>query len=334
MGFEVRQEFRKNETLESLLREINGLLGPVEDSILENYRMPKYPVVVIVGAPRCGSTITMQWLAHTGKFAYPTNLLSRFCNAPYIGARIQQILTEFDYNNEIFDFNKEVPFVSNLGKTKGALAPHEFWYFWRRFFHATDTHHLDEEALKEVDAKKFAAELAALEAVFDKPLLLKGLIINWNIPFVSSILEKVLFIYVKRHPFYNIQSQLEARAKYFGDRRPWHSFKPREYHELKELDPIEQVVGQIYFTNRAIEEGLSQIHAARGLQINYEQFCMAPEQAFDKIIEKLAQQGYEVDWSYTGPEKFQSANWVRLPEDDCERIVNAYKHFSGMDVTP
>jgi len=316
--FERREEFRRNENLEHLLGEINGILGPVEDKILEDYKMPQYPVIFVVDVPRCGSTAIMQWLAKTGKFAYPTNLLSRFYGASYIGAKIQQLLTapEFNFNDEILDFNSEISFTSNLGKTRGALEPNEFWYFWRRFIPNIQPEYLDDQSLKKINGEKFAAELAAIEAVFDKPFVLKAHILEFNIPFLSGLLEKSLFLFIKRHPFYNIQSLLEARVKYSGDRRAWWSVKPKEYDILKDLDPFKQVAGQVYFTNRAIEEGFGKIDAARGLQVSYEEFCTAPEQVFNQITEKLSQQGYRVNWNYTGPEQFQSTNQVRLPRGD------------------
>jgi len=331
-----QKEFQRKENLERLLKEINDILGPVEDGILQSYKMPKYPVIFIVGAPRCGSTLMMQWLAKTGRVAYPTNLLSRFYEAPYIGARIQQMLTDpkFNFRDELSDFSKEIAFASDLGKTKGALAPNEFWYFWRRFFPQEGVEYIDERSLKTVDVAKFTAELAAVEAVFGKPFALKAMIANWNIPYLSGILEKVLFVLIKRHPFYNIQSLLEARIKHFGDVSTWYSFKPKEYDTLKVLDPVEQVSGQVYFTNRAIEEGLDQIDATRGLHVSYEQFCTAPERVFNQIKEKFSQQGYRVNWIYTGPEQFQSTNQFRLPREDCKRIIDAYKSFSGMDITP
>lgn len=334
MKFKRRKEFQRNERLESLLKEINGILRPVEEKILKNYRMPKYPIVLIVGCARCGATLMMQWLARTGGFAYPTNLLSRFFGAPYIGALIQQLLTspEFNFNNEILDFNSDISFSSNLGKTKGALAPNEFWYFWRRFFHYGEIQHLDEQVLEKVDAAKFVAELAAIEAVFDKSLALKSAIINWNIPYVSSILEKVLFIHLKRHPLYNAQSLLEARITHYSDQRAWYSFKPTEYSKLKELDPFEQVAGQVYFTNCAIETGLNEIDTTRRLQINYEDFCASPEQVYCQIVEKLAQQGYKLDRDYTEPEQFRSTNQIRLSKEDFQRIVNAYEIFSVVKV--
>lgn len=331
-----QKEFRRNTDLERLLQELNSLLSPVEDEILRGFRMPRYPVVFVVGAPRCGSTLMMQWLAHTGRFAYPTNLLSRFYGAPYVGAKIQQLLTapEYNFNNEILNFTSEVSFSSNLGKTQGALAPNEFWYFWRRFIPNTEPQYLDREALKKVKNAEFAAELAALEAVFDKPWAMKGLILELNIPFLSSTLEKALFLFVRRHPFHNIQSLLEARVKYFGDRRAWYSIKPQAYEMLKDLDPIEQVAGQVYFTNRAISEGLEQIDSARALVVDYEDFCRNPKQTFDQTLIKFDQQGTSVDWDYVGPKHFLSTNEVRLPKQDRTRIVAAYKQFSGLDIEP
>ena len=86
--------FRRNPELEKLLEEINNLLGPAEDEIAARFDRPRYPVVLVVGGPRSGSTLMMQWLARLGLFACPTNLLSRFYRAPFIGAKIQQLLAD------------------------------------------------------------------------------------------------------------------------------------------------------------------------------------------------------------------------------------------------
>ena len=261
MQTDRQKDFRRNEDLEDLLKEINGILETAEDDILKNYVKPRYPVVFIVGCARAGSTLTLQWLANTGNFAYPTNLLSRFYAAPYIGARIQRLLTDprFNFRDEFYDFDQQVNLSSELGKTRGILAPNEFWYFWRRFFHYGEIQQLDEDALKQVDAVKFVSELAALEAAFEKPFVLKAHIINWNIPFVANSFDKVLFIHVVRQPLHNAQSLLESRNKYFGTIDKWYSFKPPEFEQLRKNSPYEQVAGQIFFTNEAIGKGLDQI---------------------------------------------------------------------------
>jgi hypothetical protein len=335
MNSERLEAFKRNEKLELLLKELNGILGPAEDRILIDYNTPKYPVILIVGSPRSGTTLLMQWLSKSGKFAYASNLLSRFYAAPFIGAKIQQLLTspEYNFRNEILDFKSDIGYSSDLGKTKGALAPNEFWYFWRRFIPNRDPEYVDEGNLSKMDCKKFLAEIAAIEDVFNKPLAMKGIILQYNLSFLSSIFEKVLFLYTKRHPFYNVQSILEARVKYYGNIEDWYSVKPKEYTMLKNLPPHEQVAGQIFYTNRTIEESLGQISASRWLQIDYEDFCQNPEPVFREIAGKLSEQGYEMDRTYIGPGRFESTNLVRVSEEECETIIAAYKKISGTEIT-
>ena len=334
---ERQKMFRRNMNLENLLQEINGLLAATEERTVADldFSMPKYPVVFVIGAPRCGSTVMMQLLAQTGHFAYPTNLLSRFYGAPYVGAKIQLLLTspEYNFNDEIVDFSAHISFASTLGKTRGALEPNEFWYFWRRFIPNKQPQYLDPSQLVEVDARGFAAELAAIEAAFGKPFATKGHILEYNIPFLSSILDKALFVLVERHPLYNIQSLLEARVKYYGDRSVWYSVRPKEYEMLKDLDPIAQVTGQVYFTNKAIKEGLQQIAPARGLIVAYEHFCKFPQQVFESIADKFAQQGSVMNWECHGPEQFSSTNQVRLPQEEIAAIQRAYQRFSGAEIS-
>jgi hypothetical protein len=330
MQHDRQSDFRRNEELEDLLEEINGILEPAEDGILKNYVKPRYPVVFIVGCARAGSTLTLQWLANTGRFAYPTNLLSRFYAAPYIGARIQRLLTDsrFNFRDEFSDLVSHVSFTSELGKTRGTLAPNEFWYFWRRFFPYGDIQQLDQDALQKVDAVKFVSELAALESALEKPLVLKAHIINWNIPFVANIFDKVLFIHIVRQPLHNAQSLLESRKKYFGTIDRWYSFKPPEFEKLKECDPYEQVAGQVYFTNEAISRGLDQINDNYWMKVNYEEFCKQPDAVFGTIKEKFNKQDCPVNWEYRGEDTFKSTNQVRLSEEETRRVMNAYTLFA------
>ena len=153
MKFERQKDFKRNKNLEDLIQEINSILVPSENRILEHYHMPKFPVIFIVGCARAGSTIMLQWLANTGQFAYPTNLISRFYATPYIGAKIQQLLTDsrFNFRDELSYNSMAIEYISDLGKTQGVLSPNEFWYFWRRFFHYGEIQYLDDEALKKLE---------------------------------------------------------------------------------------------------------------------------------------------------------------------------------------
>lgn len=324
-----QKQFSRNKQLEGLLHELNGLLAPVEADVVQGFKEPNYPVVLLVGCARSGTTLIMQWLARTEEFAYPTNLLSRFYAAPYIGAKIQQMMFDpkYSFRDEFVGLGGHITFESELGKTTGALAPNEFYYFWRRFFPYGETQYLDESALQQVDGEGFVAELAALESVFDKPLAMKGLMLNWNIPFLASLLPRALFLYVRREPVYNAQSLLESRQKFFGDRQAWYSFKPRQYDRLKGLGSHEQVAGQVYFTNRAIRRGLEQVESSRWLKIDYESFCESPEVIYERIEDKLVLQGKQINPNYAGPMHFDSTNEIRLSRDEFDRLAAAYEEF-------
>ena len=322
-----QKNYRRNEHLEALLKELNQLLEPAQQPVLKSHSMPRYPVVLLVACARAGSTIMLQCLSGTGCFAYPTNLISRFYAAPYIGARIQQLLTDPRYNfrDEFADYAPMATYTSDLGKTLGILAPNEFWYFWRRFFHFGEIQTIDDDELRKVDARRFASELAAFEAAFDKPVLLKGMIINWIIPFVAHALKNVLFIHVTRDPLYNAQSLLESLLNYFGTIETWYSFKPPEYRTLKNCNPCTQVAGQVFFTNEAISRGLASINPARWMRVSYEDFCKNPEEVFSAIGEKFVRQGIVREWRYQGPKRFDLTNRLRIGAEDKDAIMKAYE---------
>ncbi|MBD3842929.1 MAG: ATP-grasp domain-containing protein, partial [Campylobacterales bacterium] len=248
MSVELRtKNFKRNELLEQFLSEVNDDLWSVEEKLIIN-KEPKFPIIFIVGALRSGSTLMTQWLANLG-FAYPTNLMSRFYKAPIVASKIQMLLTDerYNYRNEIRDFSSSINFSSENGKTKGALAPNEFWYFWRRFLPFKELDYLpSQELFEKVDVDTLKSEFAGMIDVFQKPFALKGMILNYNIDFLDKVFEKAIFIYTKRDPLTNIESALKAREKQLGSIDEWYSFKIPEYEELKKLNPYEQVAGQIY----------------------------------------------------------------------------------------
>lgn len=82
-------KFRRNELLENFLAELNSDLQPSEQALLKQQTSADadHPVIFVMGPLRSGTTLFMQWLANTGLVAYPTNLLSRFYQAPVLGAK-------------------------------------------------------------------------------------------------------------------------------------------------------------------------------------------------------------------------------------------------------
>ena len=234
---------------------------------------------------------------------------------------------KFSFRNELDELNATVGYASDLGKTSGVLSPNEFWYFWRRFFKYGDIQELNKHQLSEIDSKSFVSELAAIEAVFSKPLALKALIVNFNIHYIARILEKVIFIHTVRDSYYNAQSLLESRNNFFGSIDSWYSFKPAEYQFLKDINPYAQVAGQVYFTNLRIENDLRKIDRNKWIKVTYESFCKNPGKIFRKIKNKFIDQGIDMDWKYSGPLSFECNNTIRLDNSNAQKILNAFKDF-------
>lgn len=171
-----RPEHRRNNKLDDLLSELSYWLGPVGQQCVASFTKPRYPVLFLVGNPRSGSTVFTQFLQSSKRFFVPTNILSRFYYAPYLGAKIQQLLFDpaYDFREELGGWDEDAGMSSSLGKTRGALAPSEMLHFWRRFLPHYNPQYIEPERRSEIDTISIAAELAAIESVFDKPLAMKG----------------------------------------------------------------------------------------------------------------------------------------------------------------
>lgn len=305
MPEERTQSFQRNPALEELLARFSADIGPAEDILLSNYRNApmRHPVILVMGPLRSGTTLFMQWLASLGLVAYPTNLLSRFFRAPVLGAEIQLLLTDprYGFRDELSDLSKRIDFRSENGKTSGILAPNEFWYFWRRFLPEPRDVWTDDELKRDMDVETMRAELIGMMDLFDKPFAAKGLLFNYNIPFLNSVFERALFISIQRDLTNNVASVLDARKRQLGSESAWYSFKIPEHEELVHLDPIRQAAGQVISINRAVAAGMSKLPEARRLCIEYEEFCRAPARIFDAIISRLELPQQD----YAGPAQFQ-----------------------------
>jgi len=313
-------DHKKHKDLENIFPELEKLLGNTEKSILNNYSKPQKKMYLIVGCARSGSTLLFQYLSKTGYFAYPTNFLSRFYYAPYIGYRLQQALIDFDEKGEIFQKQStQNKFSSNLGKTKGPKEAHEFWYFWNRFFKFKDLQQLNEEEINKVDWNLFLKELHAFESVANKPILMKAMNLNWNLLDLKKQIPNIHFIYIKRDIVYNAQSLLQSRKSFFGNYDDWYSFKTPNYHTIKNLPNEEQVVEQVYSNNKAIEDQLSKIDSNDITQINYLDFCESPS----SVIKDLNLKGASITAFET---IFKHGNIKKLPDEIFKKLNNYTKN--------
>ena len=322
-------KFKPNELLDRLIVELSRLLTPVQKQVNREFEVPQKPIGLILGSPRSGTTVLLQFFAACQTFSYPTNVLSRFAYAPYVGALIQKMLfdPEYDYLSELGDIQSYRIYTSDLGKSKGMLGASEFFHFWRKYIPRYLPEHIDETELENVDFADLSRSLASVESALGKPLVTKGLFLQYNLATFYERMPYLFFVRIVREPIYVMQSIWFSRLENYGSKEAWFSVKPREFKYLAKLDVYHQIAGQVYYTERAIEEGLAQIPEDRHIRTDYEGFCSNPRSLYMKMVDRYLALGCELDDCYNGPEEFKSSRQLKLPPDDIQRLESAYDDF-------
>lgn len=307
----LSEEFRKSRELEETLRLVNEAIHGLtltDESFLE----PSHPVILLMGSARSGTTLFFQWLRSSGLFGYPSNLISRFYGNPGFGAAVQKMLVDLDKEGQIGLKQQPLNFESRLGRSMGAMAPSEFWYFWRRYFTHDEIHQLSPAAMAGFDREGFLEDLASLESELGLPLAMKGMIANFDIGFLADVSPRFLFVNIQRSLTDTIASILRSRVAYAGNEDAWWSFKPPGYQEWMNWSPVEQVAAQVLTTRKHIEDAFRSIGNNRYININYERFCEAPAEAARSLRTLLAPHGLVIPLE---PFRERPYDIRRLPED-------------------
>lgn len=325
-------QFKNNPKLDALIVQLRNLLEPAEALVARKYTAPKLPVVLIVGNSRSGSTLLTQALAASGDFSYPSNVLNRFAYAPSIGAMIQLMLfnKEYAYLDELADIQSSGGFNSQLGKTDGAMGINEFYHFWRRFIPNFDLGYLDQKDLGKTDIPGLRSELAAMEAVFERPFMCKGKAIQYNIQVFAEYMPELFFIHIERDPLFVMQSILQGRRNFYRSEAVWFGVKPAEYQELKSMDIYHQVAGQVFYTDLAIHTQLAALDPGRSIHCSYEEFCAAPSNFYDRLTAALAQNGCNLFPYHLEETHFLNSNTQKIKSSELSNLQSAYDELKAL----
>lgn len=252
--------------------------------------------VFIVGAPRSGSTLLYQVLGSAFDFGYITNRLCRWYRTPIFLEK---------WNATPFG-RIETTYESEHGQTMGPHSPSECGNYWYRFL-PRRPHVLDPAS---VDTRKLAAmrrAVAGLTAAVNRTLLFKNLILSLRIPVLYHSLPESVFVVVNRDPIDTGVSILRAREKIHGRIDRWFSVRPSNPRgDWEDLDPYDQVTGQVSAIHAAIATARQQIGAERFFDVTYERFCEAPAAEINRLHEWLSARGVEArrNARFALPERF------------------------------
>lgn len=286
------RHFPKNPRLELLLPKVNALLRRAEEGLPARPRKLPHPLILVVGCPRSGTTVAMQWLAATGLAQVPTNFMSRFYEAPAVALMMQKLLFERAYSfGEEFEplhalSDHPASFTSQLGKTRGPLDQNGFFHFWRRFARGLGLAGMNRRQRTEFSKSSFGVEIARIMREAGTPFAMKGLLVQYDLDLVARAVPRILVLHIVREPLPNMRSLLLAREA-SSSVSAWWSTKPPSWQRVGHASPAVQVAAQVRLVNRAITSGLERIDNSCKLVVPYEQLCRSPETVWKKIRGKI-----------------------------------------------
>jgi len=314
-------KYRKDPVVEDDLGVLNSLLSNLDPPHGGDAEFPVLPPLFLVGLPRTGTTLLMQLLVQIYRTTYPDNVVARFWGAPHLGVVVSRSL------RRQFGFQQDHTFRSDYGVVQDLFGPHEFGYFWKKWFPFGDTHDLNQAQLGRVNTRGLLRMLGLMEQFGRAPLVFKTVPLSFSIPFLAALLPKARFIWVDRDPLFVGQSILEARQERYGTIEQWWSIRPREYGQLRGFCPVHQVAGQVHYTRRGIERALGQVGSRRWIRISYEDMCRdcsgALEQCESLMEGMLEPRGTEV------PPSFSCRNEVRISPPTFQELEEAVRGFES-----
>jgi hypothetical protein len=268
---------RRNLWSDLALYSMNRSLRPLERLAVRARPSRRPPIVFIVGAPRSGTTLLYQLMSTYLQVAYVSNFMARFWMAPVVGHWLHGLVLR-----GASPFDDEL--ASAFGVAQGALAPHEFSWFWRLWAELPDSDHLRRDELEQLAWQPLLDELESVAAWSGSPLVLKALNhVDYHIAFLAERLPQARFVHIRREPLYVVQSILESRTERYGDPRTWWSIRPRDWASWRDAEPVEQVCHQVGDCLQHIGAGLATLDDTRQLSLAYEDLVADPERQLRRL---------------------------------------------------
>ncbi len=274
-----KKEYYKDHQEEDFLTAMNRLLQEREVANYGDYEI-EYPFIFVFGLPRSGTTLLGQLIAYSFDIGYIDNLAARFWLAPVHGIHLSK---------SVLGNEKKVAFESDYARTSNVADLHEFGYFWRHWLkkETADDHIHCQEREGEIDWEGLKTTLSNIQREFDKALIFKNMFGAYHLKTLSRVLEKALWVYIKRDPLDVAISILEARKKHYDDLNTWWSNIPLEYNELKDLDYYQQIAGQVVYLGRFYDRETQQLSKLFNnvVEVNYREMCFGPAAILNRIEE-------------------------------------------------
>jgi hypothetical protein len=252
---------------------------------------PLQTPILIVGAPRSGSTLLYQVMVERFDLAYISNRHCRWHGAPSLVER------------RVRGSRHAATYSSYLGVETGATAPSECGGYWYRFF-PRSPHYVSLDAVEPAKLSGLRRSVARFGAAAGRPIVFKNLYCSLRLEPIAAALPEALFVVIERDLLDNARSLLASRMRRSGGYAEWWSAEPPGIERLRALPPEQQVVEQVRGIAGVIASARERIGADRFLNVSYESLCEDPAATTAAIGEFCALRGTRLAVRGEIPQRF------------------------------
>ena len=226
------------------------------------------PPVLILGAPRSGTTMVYASLSALTDGGYFTNRMASAWGAPLLGAASHRKRCSLEAL-------KAASSSSDYGSTSGPMGPSEGGSWISRFFAPLTEPNSSGPPPSASDVNRFLISATLIQRVIKRPLLIKNLHLVNRLMEIAGAGERLLIIHVTRDLDANIRSLLRGRRERGAGLNAWFSVWPVTAEGVSQLRPESQVERQIQKINEQIVDAGKSPNVTV-VRVAYERFCSDP----------------------------------------------------------
>ncbi|MCA9034979.1 MAG: sulfotransferase [Planctomycetaceae bacterium] len=307
-----------HEAIRIASRPLDALLAGREARTISANKSSGQPVLLLVGAPRSGTTLAYQVLSRYLDVSYFSNLTSFFPRSPISGSQMFGWLAR----------QHRADFDNFYGQTAGLSGPNDGFAIWNQWL--GDDRFAPRTDLSSDELRSMCQFFDTWTATFGKPFLNKN---NRNTSCLDQLclaIPNARCIVIRRNPVLVAQSLIKAREQVQGDKNVGWGLKAHENAASEDrLAYVDDVCDQIVQIEQELDEQLSRIPSDRVVEVTYEGFCENPIAALREIVSQIPQVRLREDLIEAELKPFRVSSVISLTSDEHRRVLRRLEHYSG-----
>jgi hypothetical protein len=116
-----------------------------------------------------------------------------------------------------------------------------------------------------------------------------------------------------------------------GSKSLWWSVPPREYNEIKNKPPLQQVAEQVHYIYKQIEKDLSKGDTEYVFNLHYSDLCNNPTQTMRAIKDWVEKQNIQLIRQFDLPDTFPIVAGRKISEDDYKKLGHYTESLASKD---